>query len=110
MEIRLLPKLVQVLPHADGAPLSLRVCALADRGGKVGDGLTAYEAAEKDMSTIRDLCSGLPATIADAVRIILQGSPREVERLLPIQIESALKGANACMWVDRPGLCYARGV
>ena len=49
------------------------------------------------MSTIRDRSSSLPATIADAVKIILQGSPREVERFLPIQIESALQNANACM-------------
>lgn len=71
----------------------------------VGDGLTAYESAEKEMTTIRDLCSGLPATIADAVKIILQGSPREVELFLPNTIESALQSAKECR--DAASRCEA---
>ena len=63
----------------------------------MGDGLTAYESAEKDMLTIRDRCENIPSTITNAVRIILAGTPREVELLLPIQIEAALDNANACM-------------
>jgi hypothetical protein len=56
----------------------------------------AFETAQKSMTTIQNRSSGMPKNIQNAVKIVFEGSPEEVEALLPDMIQSVLEGADAC--------------
>ena len=59
--------------------------------------MSAYATAQQDMSAIKDRSGLLPAMIREAVQVVVQGEPREVQMFLPDQIRGALSSVEVCV-------------
>ncbi|EIN05300.1 hypothetical protein PUNSTDRAFT_137982 [Punctularia strigosozonata HHB-11173 SS5] len=62
----------------------------------VGDGYTAFEGAHTNMTRIQNASGQIPALIAQAVQLVINGSPREVQAFLGDQLKGILQLANIC--------------
>ncbi|KAK7054713.1 hypothetical protein VNI00_003176 [Paramarasmius palmivorus] len=73
-------------------PGSFKACLMQ----MVNEGYTAFGTAHKSMTRIQNASGQIPDVIKDAVAIIIQGSPKEVDAYLPDQLQSALDLAQIC--------------
>ena len=58
--------------------------------------VVAFESAQKCMTIIQNRASGMPRNIQNAVNIVFNGSPQEVEAYVPDLILSVLDSAEVC--------------
>lgn len=58
--------------------------------------VAAFESAQKCMTIIQNRASGMPRNIQNAVNVVFNGSPQEVEAYVPDLIRSVLDSAEVC--------------
>lgn len=58
--------------------------------------VVAFESAQKCMTIIQNRTSGMPRNIQNAVNVVFNGSPQEVEAYVPDLIRSVLDSAEVC--------------
>jgi hypothetical protein len=95
VEIRPVSRLFQDLPSADGLR-GIYWFAWCLHFHIITQYVAAFETAQKSMTIIHNRSSGIPRNIQNAVNIVFNGSPQEVEVYVPDLIHSVLDSADAC--------------
>lgn len=74
-------------------PSSFRACLVQVTNG----GWTAFNTAHTNMDQIRLLCRNVDGHVKNAVRFLLEGTPNEVEKILPMSLNKIQKVADDCL-------------
>jgi hypothetical protein len=96
VEIRPVSRLFQDLPSADGLRGIYWCRVVPSFLIFLIQYVAAFETAQKSMTIIHNRSSGMPRNIQNAVNIVFNGSPQEVEAYVPDLIHSVLDSADAC--------------
>lgn len=74
-------------------PTSFRACLVQ----VTNEGWTAFNTAHTNMDQIRLQCSNVDVHVKNAVTFLLQGTPNEVEKILPMSLNKIQKVADDCL-------------
>ena len=74
-------------------PKSFRACLVQ----VTNEGWTAFNTAHTNMDQIRLHCSNVDMHVKNAVTFLLQGTPNEVEKILPMSLNKIQKVADDCL-------------
>ena len=74
-------------------PSSFRACLVQ----VTNEGWTAFNTAHTNMDQIRLQCSNVDGHVKNAVTFLLQGTPIEVEKILPMSLSKIQKVADDCL-------------
>jgi hypothetical protein len=63
---------------------------------QAGDGYSAIEGAHKDLTRISQLSGQIAPSVQNIVQVVVQGSPDEINALLPHQLQGVVHLASSC--------------